>query len=184
MLEPRIGPLSPAELERSLQPSAAPGGNGGNLFATVVRNASLYDAWRPFVRRLNAASTLTLRQRELVVLRTAWICRSEYVWGQHVLVATTGGMAAEDIEAVRDGAGSERWSPLEAALVAVPDELRADARVSDPTWRTLAAELTEEQLLELLYLAGHYAMVSGVVNSAGVRREPGVPGLDETGPPK
>src|SRR5581483_2176050 len=96
MLEPRIGPLSPAELERSLQPSAAPGGNGGNLFATVVRNASLYDAWRPFVRRLNAASTLTLRQRELVVLRTAWICRSEYVWGQHVLVATTGGMAAED----------------------------------------------------------------------------------------
>ena len=171
------------ELDAPPEASSAPGGNGGNLFATVLRNASLYAAWRPFVKRLNAASTLPLRHRELLVLRTAWICRSEYVWGQHVLVARTGGVQVRDIEGVREGPDSAYWTPFEAALVAVPDELRRDARVSEPTWAVLASELSADQLLDVLFLAGHYAMVSGVVNSVGVRRETGVPGLDEVGEP-
>jgi hypothetical protein len=56
------------------------------------------------------------------------------------------------------------------------DELCSDDFVGDETWQALSSRWSEEQLLELLVLAGYYRLVSGLLNSAGVALEVRTPG--------
>jgi alkylhydroperoxidase family enzyme len=179
--EPRIAPIDPVaspDLAASVAPSAAAGSKGTNWFLTAVKSPGLYNVWRPMARYLNSESVVPFRDRELAILRTAWLCQSDYEWGQHVLVARTGGIGDDEIDRTRRGAEAEGWTELERALLRVPDELKADSRVSLPTWSTLQEHYSEEQLIELIMCVGHYFMVAFTLNSIGVERESGVDGLE------
>ena len=68
------------------------------------------------------------------------------------------------------------WSPKDAALVALADDLCADNCVSDGTWAVLQADWNKAELLELVMVAGMYRMVSGFLNTMGVQLDDGVPG--------
>jgi len=181
---PRISPIdvasAPPDVLALLEPPKAKGSNGTNWFATAIRNTGLYAAWRPLAKYLNSSDQLTLRERELIVLRTAWLCQSEYEWGQHVLVARNGGLTDSEIERIRTSPDDEEWTTVERALLRLPAEFAADARVDPATWAELAARYDEAQLLELLLLVGHYFMIAFALSSIDVERESGVPGLDWT----
>lgn len=59
------------------------------------------------------------------------------------------------------------------------DELHDDHRLSDETSSRLAGHFDEAQLIELMMLWGHYALLAGVLNSLGVRPEGPLPALGE-----
>ncbi|MEZ5181493.1 MAG: hypothetical protein R2702_06420 [Acidimicrobiales bacterium] len=52
----------------------------------------------------------------------------------------------------------------------------ADHAIGDRTWAQLAERLSDEQLIDLLFTVGQYALVSMALNSLGVEREAEVPG--------
>jgi hypothetical protein len=58
-------------------------------------------------------------------------------------------------------------------LLVATDELHDRRVITDRTWRELAAELSERQLMELCFLVGHYEMLAMTLNSLGVEPEPG-----------
>ena len=147
--------------------------------ATVMRNQPVYDAWRPFARQLIAGSSIDLRHRELLILRIAWVARSEYEWGNHVLVARHAGLSDAEIAAVRTGAAADPWSPMERALLSVPDQLYATGGLDDEVWEVLHRHYSDDALVEMVLLVGHYLGVAFLANVAGVEREPGVPGFDQ-----
>jgi alkylhydroperoxidase family enzyme len=60
------------------------------------------------------------------------------------------------------------WAPHEAALLRAADELHGSSTVSDSTWSTLAAHYDTGQLVEVLFVAGQYTMLSMVANAAGI----------------
>jgi len=121
---------------------------------------------------------LPARDRELLILRTGWLCRAEYEWGQHKLIARTVEVTDEEIERVKAGPDAEGWDESDAALLRAADELHTDAEISDETWGSLAARYNERQLIEVPMLIGHYHMVAFTLNSLGVELEPGVDGFD------
>src|SRR5213078_3067960 len=104
---------------------------------TLVRNPGLYAKWLPFGGKL-LAGKLPPRERELLILRTGWNCRSSYEWGQHVLIARQSGLSDEEIARVPHGPHAPGWPAFDAVLLRAADELHADARVSDGTWKALA----------------------------------------------
>ncbi|MEW6777582.1 MAG: carboxymuconolactone decarboxylase family protein, partial [Bdellovibrionota bacterium] len=57
------------------------------------------------------------------------------------------------------------------ALLAACDEIHRDRFISNATWKTLATHYSEPQLIELSLLIGHYEMLAGFLNSAGVQLE-------------
>jgi 4-carboxymuconolactone decarboxylase len=179
--EPRIEPLAPADRDDQarelLATVALPTGSDEtlNIFATLVRHPGLFRRWLPFGGKL-LAGKLPARERELLILRTAWRCRAEYEWGQHVVIAKSSGVTDDEIARVRSGP-EEGWSEFDAALVRAVDELHDDGCISDATWQTLAGRYDERQLIEVPMLVGHYHMVGFTLNSLGVQREPGVPGF-------
>ncbi len=149
-----------------------------NIFTTLVRHPGLFRHWLPFGGKL-LAGKLPARDRELLILRTGWLCRSEYEWGQHVVIARGAGVTDDEIERVKQGADAAGWTdPFDVTLVRAAEELHADNRLSDETWSALSARYDERQLVEVPMLVGHYHMVAYTLNTLGVQREPGVPGFD------
>jgi 4-carboxymuconolactone decarboxylase len=132
----------------------------------------------PFCGKLLLTGKLPPRDRELAILRAAWLCRSDYEWGQHVRIGVDAGLTEDEIARVPAGADAG-WPPEEAAVLRATDELIADHRLSDATWAALAARYDDQQMIEMTLLPGNYAMLAGMLNSVGVEREPGVVGLPD-----
>jgi 4-carboxymuconolactone decarboxylase len=178
---PRITPLPPderdAQANELLGAAGAPGSPASNIFTTLVRHPGLFRKWLPFGGKL-LAGKLPGRDRELLILRTGWRCRSEYEWGQHVLIAQAEGLSDQDIARIQAGPDAPGWDPFDATLLRAADELHDDSNISDTTWGELARRYDERQLVEVPMLVGHYHLVSYTLNSLAVQREPGVPGFD------
>ena len=174
--QPRIAPLPPSEWDAETK-EALEGlqrdGRVYNIFATLARHPKLLKRWLVFGNHVLAKSTLPARERELVILRMGWLCRAEYEWGHHVAIGKQAGLSSDDIRRVTAGPDASGWDPFEAALLRAVDELHADSCITDSTWKALAARYTTEQLLDLIFTAGQYTLVSMALNSCGVQLEEG-----------
>jgi 4-carboxymuconolactone decarboxylase len=145
-----------------------------NIFATLVQHPGLFNKWLPFGGKL-LAGKLPGRDRELLVLRTGWLCGSEYEWAQHVLVGRLTGLTDDEIARVADGPGADGWDDHDALLLRAADELHEDHCLTDATWAALAESYDDKQMVEIPMVVGHYHLVSMTLNSLGVPLEDGAP---------
>jgi len=156
------------------QPAASgAAGEADNIFTTLVRYRRLFRRWSAFGGVL-LTGRLPARDRELMILRTGWLCRAPYEWGQHVRIGRAAGLSDVEIGRVTEGPDAPGWSPLEAALLRATDELHEEACISEATWAVLAAAYSTEQLIEVPMVVGQYHLVSFTLNSLGVQPEPGL----------
>ncbi len=175
--QPRLTPLAESEWteeQREVVTRASFDETPLNIFATLARHPKLLKRWLVFAVHVLNKSSLAPRERELAILRTGWLCRSEYEWRQHVVIARDCGLSDDEIDRVGDGPQAPGWSEHERALLRAVDELHADAFVSDATWNTLRQRYGEEQLLDLIFAVGNYRTVAMALNSLGVQPEPGL----------
>jgi alkylhydroperoxidase family enzyme len=183
---PRLPPLPEAEWDDDvrdvLKGVALGGARPLNIFSTLAHHPKLMKRWLVFGNHVLAKSSLSPRERELAILRVGWRWRSEYEFGQHVLIARGVGIPDADIERVAQGPDAPGWDPFEATLLRAVDELCDDAFVSDATWKALAARYDARQLIDLVFTVGQYTLVSMALNTLGVQRDPGVPGFPK--PPR
>jgi alkylhydroperoxidase family enzyme len=182
--EPRIPPLAPADWPEAMQgalaalrpanprhPFPAPDPNrpkGLNVLGTLAQHPELTTAFHTLTGHVLFASTITPRQRELLVLRVAHRRQAEYEWAQHVVLAADAGIAADEVERVVEGPDAPGWDLLEAALLRAVDELVADAQITDATWAVLADHLDVPQLMDVVFTVGAYEILAMAFKSFGV----------------
>jgi alkylhydroperoxidase family enzyme len=148
---------------------AAAGGRPPNVFTTLARHRGLFRRWLLFAGALMPGGRLPRADSELVILRVAHNCGSEYEWRQHERLAALAGLDADRIAAAREGAGAPGWTARQALLIRAADELHTPARtISDELWAALATELDERRLIELCMLIGHYEMLAMTLNALRV----------------
>ncbi len=125
------------------------------------------------VNLLDRDSPLTLRERELVILRTCANRGCEYEWGVHIgAFATAAALSGEQVTATTaPEVVDELWSPSEATLLRVVDALCAEGTLDktlktqfEKTWNT-------DQQLEIMALCGNYHTISFVANVSEVSGE-------------
>jgi 4-carboxymuconolactone decarboxylase len=174
-MAPRIPPLpregrepKTAELLEGL---SAFNGMELNIFATLARHPRLLKRWSAFGGVLLYGGALPARERELLILRTGYLCRAPYEWGQHVTIGLASGLTDEEIARVAAGPEAEGWSDGDALLLRATDELHRDSTISDDTWAALASQWDEQQLIELCMVVGQYHLVAMTLNSLGVEPE-------------
>lgn len=181
--KPRIPPLADAELtdeQRDLLALPLDGADASSaydFFKTLLRHPGLYRRFAPFAGKLLVGGKLPARDRELAILRCAWLCKAEFEWGEHVRIARSVGLVRVEIERVVQGSGDAGWTDHEAALLVAVEELHAKARISDETWQRLAATYDERQLIELPFLVGTYQMIAYAQNALLVALPEGNAGL-------
>ena len=152
----------------------AVGGGPPNVFTTLARNRRLFRPWLRFAGRLMPGGSLPRAEAELVILRVAHNCESDYEWGYHARLGRAAGLSAAEVERVRSGPDAEGWSPERVSLLRAADELHRERTISDELWDQLSARLSEPELIELCMLVGHYEMLAMTLNALGV--QPDVPG--------
>ena len=149
-----------------------------NIFKTLANHPDLAKRWMVFANHILGKSTLSVRDRELVILRIGYLCQAGYEWGQHVLIARQAGMSDGEIRLCQSGPQTPGISELDQALLSATDELHADAHVSDETWATLSKHYNPQQMMDLVFTIGQYNLVSMALNSFGVQPDEGLPGWD------
>ncbi|WP_460306755.1 carboxymuconolactone decarboxylase family protein [Actinocorallia aurea] len=144
---------------------------GTNLLGTFARHPSLAKAYLTFNGHLLHGSSLTARQRELLVLRVAHLRECAYEWAQHAVLAARAGMTAEEIARVARGPAAPGWGATDRALLTAADELLGDGTVSSATWTALSAEFDDRGLMDVIFTIGAYALLAMALRSLGVQPE-------------
>ncbi len=174
MTRPRVAPLDPPydpETQKLFDLVMPQGVDPLKLFRTLATNR------RIFPRFMRAGvldrGPVDVLDRELVIHRTTARCGSEYEWGVHVAVfGRPLGFSEELIRATVDaGPNDSIWSPKQAALVRLCDELHDTSSISDALWTELCRHFSQEQLVELIYTAGLYHAVSFLTNGLKIELE-------------
>jgi 4-carboxymuconolactone decarboxylase len=171
----RIPPLEPGDWTAEQRQRFDPNGTGqraANVFVTFVRNPPADRLRGPINQHILNATTLSVRQRETLLMRIGVLCRSEYEWAAHSRLGRRAGMTDADVARIIAGPDSGGGDPLETRLLHATDELYRDDRVSDDTWAALARGLDTKQLLDVLIAVGGYRSTSMAINSAGVQLDP------------
>ena len=173
----RISPVSESaftDAQKQVVTTYGRDGRAGNDLLTYLNHPVLARNIMPFERYIAAESTLLPRHRELLILRTAALCRSDYVWAHHAPAARKSGITAEELTRIARGPDAAGWQPFEAALLRAADQLHVSAFVDDPTWTALAARYDTRQLMDAVFTVAEFTMIAGTVNSAGVQIEAGL----------
>lgn len=174
-LAPLDGPYDPAVAE-ALNRITPPGNAPLKLFRVMAHSPRVLT--RMFAGSLLDRGSLTLRQRELIILRSCARCNSEYEWGVHV--ALFGGKAQlseGEIRATCEPLPAS-WNKNDALLLTLVDELHENADLGDELWKALRDEFSEDQLLEMVALTGYYHTISFMTNAFRIESESFAPGFD------
>jgi alkylhydroperoxidase family enzyme len=148
------------------------------FIATMVRHRELFQRQADLSAKLFAGA-LPFRLTELVLLRTAWLCKGGFVWGHHSQNAKkVCGFTSEDIERIIAGSSAPGWDELDRAVLRAVEELHETATIGDATWAVLARHLDDRQLIELPILVGQMHGVIYTQNALRVRLMPGSLGLE------
>jgi alkylhydroperoxidase family enzyme len=136
---------------------------------TLARHPELARSFLGFSRHLLFDSTLPPRTRELLILRTAAICGSEFERVQHEVIGRREGIDDATIARTVEGPDAAGWSADDEALIRATDELLADWAITDSTWGQLARVLDARQLMDLVFTVGSYAMLAMALNTFEIR---------------
>jgi alkylhydroperoxidase family enzyme len=186
---PRIAPLEAPyrpDVADRLAAMMPPGAPPIALFRTFVHNMPMSDAmgtWGSY--ELSKRLSLTMRQREIVIDRTCARCGCEYEWGVHVaFFAERVGLSGAQVTSLVHGTPADPcWiDEGERILIAAVDALHDTSTIDDDLWARMAGLLTEQQLLDLLLLAGWYHAISFAANGARVPLEDAAPRFADVTP--
>jgi 4-carboxymuconolactone decarboxylase len=174
---PRIAPLQDDELTEDQRAALAPMNTGKlgplNIFRTLARAPKAltrFNEWGGYV--LSRRNSLPAREREIVILRVGFLCKSGYEFTQHTRIGLNEGLSEAEIAKIKQGADAG-WSDADAALIRMADDLVGDHFVSDAVWAQLKAHFDEKQCMDAVFTAGQYTQVSMFLNTFGVQLDAG-----------
>lgn len=172
---PRIAPLPREQWSPEMRALLDPTDSGrtiANVYPTYAQSLRMDLLRRPVGEHIRNDTTLTDRQRELLLLRIGVLCRAEYEWAAHYRIGRRVGLSEADIERIVAGPDQGDGDPVENLLLRATDELYRDTAVSAQTWSALEEVFDARQLLDIVVAVGGYRMFSMAMNSYGVQLDP------------
>ncbi len=160
----RIAPIDapyPADIDKTLTKIMPDGVPPLTLFTTLARNPRVFA--KMMAGGLLDKGTLTLREREIMIDRTTARCGAEYEWGVHMTffgerVEIT---PAQSKSITHGNADDTCWTDRgDRLILKLADSLHNTSTVDDALWQDLSAQFSDEQLIELIVLAGYYHTIS------------------------
>lgn len=170
----RVTPLPQAEwndAQKALVEKHARYGAPDNAFRTMLRVPELLDGVMPYTIYLSEDSSLTPRQRELLILRAAWLAGNQTLWSRHAPRARKAGVSDAELRRVAEGSAGKGWPALESTLLAMADQLFRNASVTNATWAELSKSFDLFHMMDAVETVNHFVVLSLLYNTYGVQPE-------------
>ena len=167
-LKPLDPPYAP-EIASSLSQYPQQDGYLLSLFRTFANSERFLKKGVPNL--LDRGSPLSLRDREIVILRVTANRNCEYEWGVHVAIfAKAAGLTPDQVSATRkrdDGC----WSEKERRLLEAIDQLCHSSTLDNAALAYFQQDWSVNEQLEIIALCGAYSTISLVANVARLQCE-------------
>jgi 4-carboxymuconolactone decarboxylase len=144
-----------------------------NLYRALGNHAPLTAAWTEFANAIRHESRTPRSLREVMILRTAQLARSEYEWAHHLRMARKAGVDEAKIAALAGWRSSPLFDAKEKAALALTEAVMA-CDVSDAVHAEVKKHFSDAEFVELSLTAGFYAMVSRMLDAMRVELDPDV----------
>jgi alkylhydroperoxidase family enzyme len=133
---------------------------------------------------LDKSSPLSMKHREIIILRTSANLGTDYEWGIHVQAFSKHvGLTAEQLEdSCNQPPTPGLWQEQEIALLRVVDSLTTSATINDELWASVTAEFSVGQVMEIIMLVGFYHTIAFLNNAMCVEQEDGTPRIGTVHP--
>jgi len=169
---PRIPPVMDRELtdqQRALIASYVRGGAisaASNDIRVLLTHPDSIPGVMPFWNYIEAETTLPAHDRAVLMLRTAWLSRSGYLWAKYATQARAllTRVDLDRIQAVTAMPGDS----FDLTLLRAADGLHRQSFIDDGTWMALDARYDTGQLMDALFTVAETTMLASLVNSLGV----------------
>jgi alkylhydroperoxidase family enzyme len=138
-----------------------------NLYRALGNHPALTAAWTEFANAVRHDSRTPRALRELMILRTAQIARSEYEWAHHLGMARKAGVGEAKIGALAGWRASKEFDARERAALALTEAVMA-CNVTDEVHAEVKKHFSDAEFVELSLTAGFYAMVSRMLDAMRV----------------
>lgn len=192
---PRLAPLSPDEWNAEAMdalgvfPSSRDfvlkqwhentgDGRGSHMLGLLAHYPELAKAYLTLNKHIAVDSTLNFRERELIILRTSWLKKSEYEYVQHLILGARAGISEDDIGRIQIGSKAAGFEPKDAMLIQVVDDLHKDSKISPATWEELNKFYNHHQVMDMIFLMGAYTALGLAINSFDIPLETGCHPID------
>ena len=142
-----------------------------NIHSMMAHHPDLLQAWMPLRNHVVANSSLSSRQRELIILRTAHNCQADYEWQHHVERGLIAGLEMDEINRVTDGAEASGWQADEAALLHAADDCHLHSRLSNNTLAKVQQHFSSKQQLDIMVTVGMYKTLATIIKTWDVSME-------------
>lgn len=140
-----------------------------NVIDTVAHNPDLLRRWMPFFNHCLHKQSLSLRARELVILRTGWLAGSAYEWSQHVPIALERGVLPAEIDAIPEGPAHERWKTDDRVILETVDALMTNFTLDDADWQRAARRMLPTNIMDIIFTVGQYRLVAGLLSGINIQ---------------
>ena len=141
-----------------------------NLYRALGNHSALTAAWTEFANAIRHDSRTPRALRELMILRTAQIARSEYEWAHHLRMARKAGVDEEKIAALAGWRASKIFDAKERAALALTEGVMG-CNVTDEIHAEVKKHFSDAEFVELSLTAGFYAMVSRMLDAMRVEMD-------------
>jgi alkylhydroperoxidase family enzyme len=121
---------------------------------------------------LLSTNTLPVKQRQIAIMRVAWVCKAVYMWSSHLNTSVACGLDPVMFEPIKVGAADPYFTDFERTVIRATEDLIEDRKISDANWQALMQEWDNQQMLDFLFTVGAYTTVACVMRSTGVQRQP------------
>jgi alkylhydroperoxidase family enzyme len=184
--EPRMAPVQPEEFNEETQ--AFLGRWTGGFFKEADRNPvlqtfahhpKLAELFSQFNIHILTTNTMPVKQRQIAIMRTAWITKATYMWSSHLNTSVACGLSDDMFRPIQMGPDDPYFTDFERTVMLATDELVNDRTISDENWKKLMAEWTNQQMLDFMFTVGCYLTSAMVMRATGVQRMPDLLALAE-----
>jgi 4-carboxymuconolactone decarboxylase len=159
--------------ERPLEKFLTPEGGLAGPFNALLYSPILGDAAQRLGEGIRFHSAIPPRLRELAILIVAADWKAEYEWYSHEKIGRREGLPDTVMESIRKGEIPVFADSEQSAVYRLIVELLENRQVSDPVYEEVIERLGEPVAVELVMLAGYYAMISMILNVFKVPLPPG-----------
>lgn len=161
---PYADPNAP-ELHPLVDRIVAERGSVLHLYQMLLHSPPVTEGWLALMTAVRQKAALSGALRELVIIRIAVLNDAPYEAEQHVPIALKEGVSQRQIDDLIDWERSDRFTPLQRAVLALTDAMTRDVHVDDNLFDPIRPHLSAREILELVVTVASYNMVSRVLEA-------------------
>ncbi|GGC54255.1 carboxymuconolactone decarboxylase family protein [Chelatococcus reniformis] len=131
-----------------------------NIFRMMGHAGPMMDKFVKLGNQILIFSDLDPVLREIAIVRVGVLSKASYEVYQHEAICRKYGMSEEKIKAIHEGPEAAAFNELERLVMRFTDDVVANVRACDATFKPLVEKLGFQQTQHLVMAIGYYMMVS------------------------